>query len=275
MTVGETAALIDAVRAIAEQAGRAIMAVYADGFNVTTKDDQSPLTEADLAAHRLIVSALTALTPQWPVLSEESSAEAVAQRQRWERYWLVDPLDGTREFIKRNGEFSVNIALVDRHQSVLGVIHAPVAGYSCTGARGHGAEIIEIDGGRRPLQVQAQRPPCLRVAGSRSHGAARLAPVLARIGAHECIAMGSALKFCLIAGGSADVYFRFGPTSEWDTAAGQAVVEAAGGQVTDLDLQPLRYNQRASLINPDFLAYADANAPWRDWLSTADGDSLQ
>jgi len=271
MTVSETAALLTAVRAIAEQAGRAIMAIYADGFSVTAKDDHSPLTEADLAAHRLIVAALNTLTPQWPVLSEESSAEAVAERLRWPRYWLVDPLDGTREFIKRNGEFSVNIALVDHHESVLGVIHAPVAGYCCSGARGHDAEMIEADGSRRRLQARSERPACLRVAGSRSHGAARLALVLDRIGDHECIAMGSALKFCLIAAGSADVYFRFGPTCEWDTAAGQAIIEAAGGQVTDLDLKPLRYNQRDHLINPDFIAYADPSAPWREWLAAAHG----
>jgi 3'(2'), 5'-bisphosphate nucleotidase len=261
-------ALLDRVRTIAERAGRAILEVYDAGFDVTLKDDRSPLTAADLAAHRLIDAALRELTPSIPVLSEESAAASVERRREWPRFWLVDPLDGTREFIKRNGEFSVNIALVENHVSTLGVVHAPVPGYSCVGSAGRGAFRHERDGSRRAISVQP-RTDALRVAGSRSHADARLSGVLGRIGAHKLVPMGSALKFCLVAGGDADVYFRFGPTSEWDTAAGQAVVEAAGGRVTDMQLRPLRYNARETLLNPDFLAFADADAPWQTWIGDA------
>lgn len=262
----DRAELLTAVRGIAERAGLAILEVYDSAFAVELKDDRSPLTAADMAAHRLIVRELTALTPEIPVLSEESAAAHTEQRRQWPLYWLVDPLDGTREFIKRNGEFSVNIALIEHHESVLGVVHAPVPGYSCVGARGMGAQRFERDGSTRAIQVTAQRGERLRVAGSRSHADPRLLGVLDAIGAHELRPMGSALKFCLVAEGEADVYFRFGPTSEWDTAAGQAVVEAAGGRVTDMALQPLRYNLRDTLLNPDFMAYADASAPWAHWL---------
>ncbi len=274
MNASERADLLHAVRGIAEDAGRAILEIYDAGFDVVEKDDRSPLTAADLAAHRLIVAALAALTPSIPVLSEESSAENIAHRRQWPRFWLVDPLDGTREFIKRNGEFSVNIALIDNHRSVLGVVHAPVPGYSCIGAEGVGAERHERDGSHQRLQATSQRPEVMRIAGSRSHADARLLQVLDVIGAHELRPLGSALKFCLVAGGDADVYFRFGLTSEWDTAAGQAVVEAAGGRVTDMHLQPLRYNQRDTLLNPDFMAFADSSAPWASWLqSTLEGSS--
>lgn len=264
--------LLEQVRAIAEDAGRAILAVYDAGFEVVEKDDRSPLTAADLAAHRLITQALQTLTPEIPVLSEESAAASIERRREWPRFWLVDPLDGTREFIKRNGEFSVNIALVENHRSVLGVVHAPVPGYSCTGAIGLGAIRHERDGSRRRIEVSHQCGAELRIAGSRSHADPRLLGVLDRIGAHALCPMGSALKFCLVAGGEADVYFRFGPTSEWDTAAGQAVVEAAGGLVTDMQLKPLRYNQRDTLLNPDFMAFADASAPWSDWIGSAVND---
>ncbi len=264
-------ALLDQVRSIAEQAGRAILEIYETAFDVALKDDRSPLTAADMAAHRLIDAALGALTPEIPVLSEESAAASVERRREWNRFWLVDPLDGTREFIKRNGEFSVNIALIEHHRSTLGVVHAPVPGYSCVGALNRGAHRYERDGSRRAIAVSASRHPPLRVAGSRSHADARLRDVLGRVGAHTLVPMGSALKFCLVAAGAADVYFRFGPTSEWDTAAGQALVEAAGGAVTDMHLQPLRYNLRDTLLNPDFMAFADSSAPWREWIGSASG----
>ncbi|MDZ4811988.1 MAG: 3'(2'),5'-bisphosphate nucleotidase CysQ [Pseudomonadota bacterium] len=262
-------ALAAQVRQIAEHAGRAIMEIYDAGFEVFEKDDRSPLTAADLAAHRLICEALLKLTPHIPVLSEESAAASIERRREWTQFWLVDPLDGTREFVKRNGEFSVNIALVENHRSVLGVVHAPVPGYSCVGAMGLGARRHERDGSHRAIHVAEQRHRELRVAGSRSHADRRLLDVLERIGTHTLCPMGSALKFCLIAGGEADVYFRFGPTSEWDTAAGQAVVEAAGGRVTDMYLRALRYNQRDTLLNPDFLAFADDDAPWQKWIGSA------
>lgn len=261
--------LAQQIRQIAERAGHAIMEVYASGFDVSIKDDRSPLTQADLAAHHTIVKALNALTPDTPVLSEESAEASVARRREWTRFWLVDPLDGTREFIKRNGEFSVNIALIEHGQPILGVVHAPVAGYSCVGGQGLGARRFEHDGSSKAIAVSTQRANNLRVAGSRSHADPRLIDVLDRIGEHTLCPMGSALKFCLIACAEADVYFRFGLTSEWDTAAGQALVEAAGGQVTDMQLKPLRYNQRDTLLNPDFMAFADASAPWSRWLGDA------
>ncbi len=261
-----SAALLESVQAIAENAGRAIMQVYQSGFAVTEKDDRSPLTAADLAAHRAILDGLTALTPDWPVLSEEAAGNHGPDRRQWSRFWLVDPLDGTREFIKKNGEFSVNIALIEAQHSVLGVVHAPVSGQSWLGARGGPGYRIDADRQRHPLHVQNPAPECLRVAGSRSHADPRLAVFLARAGQHRMQPMGSALKFCLVAEGRADVYLRFGATSEWDTAAGQAVLEAAGGQVCDHRLRPLAYNTRASLINPDFIAFADPGLPWLDWL---------
>jgi 3'(2'), 5'-bisphosphate nucleotidase len=267
VTPADLDALRGEVLSIAVGAGRAIMAVYAGDFAVERKADRSPLTEADLAAHRHIVEALGALTPELPVLSEESADIPWSERSGWRRYWLVDPLDGTREFVKRNGEFTVNIALVDDGAPVLGVVHAPALGRSAHAVRG-GAAIGEDAGGAHTLRVGTPahgRP--LRVAGSRSHGDPRLAGFLARAGAHELVPLGSSLKFCLVAGGEADVYLRYGATSEWDTAAGQCVVEAAGGQVTDLDFRPLVYNQRESLINPDFIAVGAARDDWRALLS--------
>lgn len=266
MSAETRAALLASVQTIAEDAGRAIMQIYRSSFAVTEKDDHSPLTAADLAAHRTILAGLAALTPDWPVLSEEAAGNHGAERRHWRRFWLVDPLDGTREFVKRNDEFSVNIALIEDHHSVLGVVHAPVTGQSWLGARGVTGYRIDAAGQRHPLRVQSPAPDCLRVAGSRSHADPRLLDFLTRVGEHAMQPMGSALKFCLVAAGEADVYVRYGATSEWDTGAGQAVLEAAGGQVCDHDLRPLTYNRRDSLINPDFIAFADPDHPWRDWL---------
>ncbi len=257
MTPADLAALRGAVAAIARRAGAAILAVYESEFAVTHKDDRSPLTEADLAAHRVIDAALGELDPSLPVLSEESAHIPWSQRREWRRYWLVDPLDGTREFVKRNGEFTVNIALIERGEPVLGVVHAPVRGDLAHAARGQGATLERPGAAPRELATRAGKGGVLRVAGSRSHGDPRMGRFLERVGAHELLALGSSLKFLLLADGSADVYLRYGPTSEWDTAAGQGVLEAAGGRVTDLALAPLRYNTRDSLLNPDFVAVAD------------------
>ena len=257
MTPADLAALRGAVAAIARRAGEAILAVYEGEFAVTHKDDRSPLTEADLAAHRVIDAALGELDSSLPVLSEESAHIPWAQRREWQRYWLVDPLDGTREFVKRNGEFTVNIALVERGVPVLGVVHAPVRGDLAHAAHGQGATLERPGAAPRELATRVGKAGVLRVAGSRSHGDPRMERFLQRVGAHELLALGSSLKFLLLADGSADVYLRYGPTSEWDTAAGQGVLEAAGGRVTDLALEPLRYNTRDSLLNPDFVAVAD------------------
>lgn len=265
----------ESVIALANRAAAEILAVYdrplsAGGFDVMRKDDDSPLTEADLASHRCIVEGLSALTPEIPVLSEESAEEAVWERRRtWSRLWLVDPLDGTREFLKRNGEFTVNIALIEEGVPVFGVIQAPVTGESWWGDRVHGA--YRRDGsGEVAISARAPALPPLRVAASRSHRDARteafMANMIARTGEIETIGVGSSLKFCKVAEGAIDVYPRFGPTSEWDTAAGQCIVEAAGGRVLDPQGRPFRYNQRDTLLNGDFVAFGDPKLPWRDWL---------
>lgn len=257
----------EGVIAIAQAAGAAIMAVYRDGFSVQTKDDASPLTQADLAANRVIVEGLATLTPDIPVLSEESAQVPWPQRRSWTRYWLVDPLDGTREFIKRNGEFSVNIALIEEGVAVFGVIQAPVDGRVWHATAGRGAYRRLPGQADLRLQVHAPAGVPLRVAASRSHRGERTEALLARMGEVEVIAQGSSLKFCRIAEGELDFYPRFGPTSEWDTAAGQCILEAAGGAVLAADSgKPFRYNQRETVLNGDFVALGDPALPWREWL---------
>jgi len=266
MSAAMEQALSEGVIAIATAAGEAIMTVYRDGFSVQTKDDASPLTQADLAANRVIVDGLARLTPDIPVLSEESAQVPWETRRAWTRYWLVDPLDGTREFIKRNGEFSVNIALVDAGVAVFGVIQAPVDGRVWHAWRDGLA--MRREGGRDiGLRVRAPASRPLRVAASRSHRGERTEALLARMGDVEVLAQGSSLKFCRIADGELDLYPRFGPTSEWDTAAGQCILEAAGGQLLAAgDGQAFRYNQRETLLNGDFIALGDPALPWRSWL---------
>ena len=256
----------DAVIEIARRAGSAILKVYENEFEIEHKEDKSPLTEADLASHRVIVDGLAALTPEIPILSEESAAIPFEQRRAWRRYWLIDPLDGTKEFIKRNGEFTVNIALIEDGAPVVGVVYVPVSGVLYQGVVGDGAVRIDDDGMKMSVQVTRQRRDPMRIAGSRTHAGDSLKRFLERVGDYEILSMGSSLKLCLVAEGSADIYPRLGPTSEWDTAAAQAVVEAAGGQVTDTDLQPLRYNQKESLLNPYFLAFGDSSEDWKAYL---------
>ncbi|HET6396526.1 MAG TPA: 3'(2'),5'-bisphosphate nucleotidase CysQ [Pseudoxanthomonas sp.] len=261
-----TVDLRETVIAIARQAGAAIMEIYDKEFDVAHKEDASPLTAADLAAHRIIVEGLERLTPDLPVLSEESAGVPWETRRHWPSYWLVDPLDGTREFIKRNGEFSVNIALIVQGAPELGVVQAPVGGQVWHAVRGEQA--YRRDGHRdEPLRTRAPAGAPLRVAASRSHRDPRTQAVLDRMGRIEEVALGSSLKFCRIAEGALDVYPRFGPTSEWDTAAGQCVLQAAGGALLATATgKPFRYNRRESLLNGDFIALGDPDLPWRDWL---------
>ena len=251
-----TSELREAVIAIARAAAADILAVYEGAFDVEHKEDRSPLTAADLASHQRIVTGLQALTPGIPVLSEESKAIDIAQRRTWSRFWLVDPLDGTREFIKRNGEFTVNIALVEDGVATFGVIQQPVGGGLWHGMPGTGAfrRDGDIDAG---IHVRTPASPPLRIAASRSHRDARTQALLDALTGSEAVACGSSLKFCRIAEGELDLYPRFGPTSEWDTAAGQAILEAAGGAVLDPRGRPFRYNQRDTLLNGDFIAFGD------------------
>jgi len=251
---------------IAKAAGQAILAVYHQDFSVEHKDDESPLTAADLASNRTIVQHLGEFDPDTPILSEEGATIPFATRRCWERYWLIDPLDGTREFVKRNGEFTVNIALIENGCPVLGVVHVPVTGISYLGKVGQGAWKIDADNHATPIRVSAQKHHPVRVAGSRSHAGDSLKDFLTRLGEYEIVSMGSSLKLCLVAEGAADVYPRLGPTSEWDTAAAQAVVEAAGGLVTDTQLRPLRYNTKESLLNPHFLVFGDRTENWEKYL---------
>jgi 3'(2'), 5'-bisphosphate nucleotidase len=256
--------LLDAVSGVARDAGRAILDVYGTEFTVTLKDDRSPLTEADRRAHAIIDEGLRALDPAVPVLSEEAAPEERAERRSWPKLWLVDPLDGTKEFLKRNGEFTVNIALVVGHQAVLGVVLAPALDRLYFGALGVGAWRQDGNGLPEPIYVEraAKTPP--RVVGSRSHESGEFADYLAALGPHTIAPMGSSLKICLVAEGAADLYPRLGPTSEWDTAAAQAILESAGGRMIDTAGQPLRYNSKDDLLNPHFLAFGDQR---HDWLA--------
>ncbi|MCB1800094.1 MAG: 3'(2'),5'-bisphosphate nucleotidase CysQ [Gammaproteobacteria bacterium] len=258
--------LAEQVLRIARTAGDAILRVYRGDAQLRYKSDASPLTAADLASHRVIAQGLGELNTAVPLLSEEGAHIAYATRREWPRYWLVDPLDGTREFVKRNGEFTVNIALIERGVAVLGVVHAPVTDTSYIGLSGIGAWKSVADGPWQAITVAKVHETPVRVVASRSHAGDSLKGFLARVGSHAVVPMGSSLKLCLVAEGMADVYPRFGPTSEWDTAAAQAVVEAAGGRVTDTGLQTLRYNDKESLLNPPFLVFGDVNENWARYL---------
>ncbi|MCE0490084.1 3'(2'),5'-bisphosphate nucleotidase CysQ [Pantoea sp. Mb-10] len=243
--------MLEKICQLAREAGEAIMQVYtsAQPVDVTRKSDDSPVTAADLAAHKVIVEGLQALTPEIPVLSEEDPP-AWAVRQQWQKYWLVDPLDGTKEFIKRNGEFTVNIALIEAGKPVLGVVYAPVIDVMYSAADGKAWK--EEGGHKTQIHVREAHPPLVVV--SRTHAAKNdeLKEYLSQLGEHQTTAIGSSLKFCLVAEGKAQLYPRFGPTSIWDTAAGHAVAVAAGGYVRDWQGRVLDYTPRESLINPGF-----------------------
>jgi 3'(2'), 5'-bisphosphate nucleotidase len=258
------ATLLPDVVALARAAGRAIMAVYRTDFTVEHKDDHSPVTKADIAAHRVIEAGLRALTPEWPFVSEEQVHAPYRVRSTWPRHWLVDPLDGTREFVARSGEFSVNIALVEAGRPSLGVVHAPVADVTYAGGVGLGAWRSVGDGPRAPIAVRPPDGDELVVLTSRTHGDPRTDGFLAELGARHRVRVerrGSALKACLVAAGEAHLYPRMGPTWEWDTAASQAVLEAAGGVLCAVGGEaPLRYGKR-DLLNPAFYAAYGRDAP--------------
>ena len=268
--------LLNAVNEIAIAAGSEILDVYNSGqaIDVSKKQDDSPLTDADRRAHFLIVDRLSSLTPDIPLLSEESDAIDYELRKSWQRYWLVDPLDGTKEFINRNGEFTVNIALIENGQSVAGVVYVPVSGISYFGGIGIGA--WKQDGNQQDIKAQSivSRPMResfgVRIVASRRHLGEQLNALVGKIENHfgkvTLLSMGSSLKMCLLAEGSADIYPRMAPTCEWDTAAAHGILSAAGGEIVDLQFRPLRYNSKPELLNPFFIALADRTYPWQQLL---------
>lgn len=237
-------ALALALANLASQAGRAVMAIYADGFDVIGKEDGSPLTQADLAADQIVANGLHDLAPDIPVLSEES-AEQVDPAALGDVFFVVDPLDGTREFVEKNGEFSVNIALVENGVPIVGVVYAPahdkmwLAGDTAFSAKVHPGDAVDT---KQLLGITTCPDPDtpIRAVASRSHRDAKTEAFLGKMSGCNTTAIGSALKFCLVAEGKADVYPRFGPTMVWDTAAGIAVLQAAGGMVLDEEDKPMR-----------------------------------
>lgn len=244
----------------ARDAGAAILNIYEQDFEVYEKGDSSPLTEADLSAHRVIEAALTQLTPGLPVLSEESENAPWDERQHWQRYWLVDPLDGTKEFVKKNGEFTVNIALIDRGEPAWGVVYAPVPGMLYHGGPATGGSWKEDEQGQSHA-IHVRPPPSgktgWRIMGSRSHYSPAFKAFIDDFEQPVIKNVGSSLKICLVAEGDADLYPRMGPTCEWDTGAAHAVLLGAGGRLEEAGSgEPLRYNQNESVLNPYFIARA-------------------
>ena len=257
--------LIRALSELAETAGRATLEVRERGFSVTDKADKSPLTEADLRAHSILVEGISDLTPEIPIISEEGSLAGFEERKGWQRWYLVDPLDGTREYSSGGSDFTVNIALVEEGRSRFGVVHVPVTGETFVGAIGEGLAYVRTTSGEErdlgvPPRLDSNK---LRVVASKSHRTPALESYLRgleqKYGEIEAVAFGSSLKFCALADGRADLYPRLGPTSQWDTAAGQAVLEAAGGVVWAPDGNRFSYEPRETILNTDFLACADAS----------------
>ncbi|WP_369413308.1 3'(2'),5'-bisphosphate nucleotidase CysQ [Microbulbifer sediminum] len=273
--------LLEQVIGICERAGEAILEVYNSSaeLEVDTKADDSPVTAADLAAHKVLEPALAGLVDGVPVLSEEQEMPSFEERSSWQRYWIVDPLDGTKEFIRRNGEFTVNVALIEKGEPVLGVVYVPVLNITYAGCRdagGEGMAFKRTAEGEQQIRVRSVRERLdagkpVELVASRSHGAGAVDQLLARIegelGQTGLKNMGSSLKLCLVAEGAADLYPRLAPTCEWDTAAAQAVVEAAGGTVVDDQFELLRYNRKDSLLNPFFYVIGDTSFDWRRLLS--------
>jgi 3'(2'), 5'-bisphosphate nucleotidase len=253
---------------LAHRAGEAIMEVYATDFDHETKEDRSPVTAADIAAEAVIAEALARMTPDIPLVAEEAASEGRVPDISEGRFWLVDPLDGTREFLNRNGEFTVNIGLVIDGMPILGVVHAPALDLTFTGVADSGAMVARDGGPARAISVRPAPAGGVTVVASRRHGDPEAIDRLLR--GHPVAdrkTAGSSLKFCLVAEGEADIYPRFGRTMEWDTAAGQAVLSAAGGRVTDEHGTPLAYG-KAGFENPPFIAWGGLT-PWEQTSSTA------
>lgn len=258
--------LLQPAIALAKVASTEILKIYRTEFTFQQKSDNTPLTEADLAAHTTIVNGLTQLTPDIPILSEEDANIPYDVRKKWDTYWLVDPLDGTREFIKGNGEFTINIALIKNQLPILGVIYTPVSGVCYYAIKDSGAFKLEKNGQPQPLSVRKVAKDMIHVAGSRSYLDNSLDTFLKNLANYELTKMGSSLKSCFVAEGKVDIYPRLGPTSEWDTAAAQCIVEEAGGFITTTDMKQLRYNTKDSLLNPHFLVFGDKSVDWPSYI---------
>jgi len=245
--------LIEQLIEISKDAGKAILEVYNSNFGHQIKEDLSPLTKADTLSNNIICERLKVITPDIPILSEENSDIPFNIRSSWEQYWLVDPLDGTKEFIKKNGEFTVNIALIENNTPIFGIIHLPVTNETYWGSSTKGSFYIKGNNQKTKLCVENKIRSQVRIVASRSHPSKMLDTLLEEIGEYKIITKGSSLKFCLIAKGQADIYPRLGPTSEWDIAAGHAIVKFAGGSLVTIDREPMQYNLTENNLNPYFV----------------------
>ncbi|MFK4825213.1 3'(2'),5'-bisphosphate nucleotidase CysQ [Paenochrobactrum sp. BZR 588] len=247
--------LLQELELAALEAGREIMRIYAAGCDVSQKDDQSPVTEADQLAEKLILKRLRAFAPDIPIVAEEEMAAGLSPQELGARFFLVDPLDGTKEFVKRNGDFTVNIALIENGVPVLGVVYAPVGGRLYIGGSNGAVKVLVDDAGqelsRTAIHVR-QAPEQITAVASRSHNTPETDACLQNYGIETCVSVGSSLKFCLVAEGQADLYPRYSRTMEWDTAAGDAVLRAAGGLSTTLDGKPMLYGKRGQVYDCDF-----------------------
>lgn len=259
--------LICHVEVIAKDAGEVIKECYLGGeFESFTKEDESPVTSADLAANQVICEALAKLTPEIPIMSEELTSVDFSQRQHWPRYWLIDPLDGTQEFIAKSGDFAVSIALIENNRPVLGVIYAPMTECCYFATRGQGAFKRDPQG-LRQIQIQKADNRVIRIAVSLRQEKHKVFSQLSELFDYQLIPLGSAtLKSCLVAEGGADCYIRVGPTGEWDTGAAHCILHEAGGDIKNLQLDPLTYNQRTTLQNPDFIVCGDPDIAWSQLL---------
>ena len=272
--------MLPGLLSIAEKAGEAILQVYdvSDGTDTkdvafTTKDDESPVTKADHAAHEVIAAGLSRIAPKIPQLSEEGDIPSFETRSAWAQYWLIDPLDGTKEFINRNGEYTVNIALIDNHQPVLGVVYVPVKKVFYYGVKGQGSWKKTSSGVASIAARKVNEDSQVKIVASRRHGAEEVEKMISEaeraFGRVEKVSMGSSLKICMLADGTADWYPRLALTSEWDTAAAQAVLEAAGGAIYDDEFNRLECNRKDSMLNPFFHAVADGSYDWEGLVNRA------
>ena len=266
--------LLPQVIEIARSAGQMILEIYEKKqYEAYTKSDETPVTSADIAAHKLITERLSELTPDIPVLSEEDADISLQQRAQWERYWLVDPLDGTQEFIARSGDFATIIALVDNNKPTMGVVYGPVSGVTYYAYSGKGAWKIPDMSDSVKIHTHKQEQPgqSIAIAISRRQDINRITSRMSSAWNYDLIPLGSAaLKACLVAEGAVDCYLRLGPTGEWDTAATQCIVEEAGGRILSTQLEPLSYNERETLENPNFIVLGDADLPWNEILQRKD-----